>query len=261
MQFKMANIELIRYDLLQAVDDNDYDTFKKIMTNHPNLTFEIKCDYNLMIFPPLHFAAYRDNLSLARMIIRLSNELNDPSILWKSNNDHYTPLDVAVMYGYLSGVTKLLLDNGVDPNLTTALILASERGCINIVRTLLSFPGINVNKSYIGGTALNIICKHKIPCCDEIIKLLLNHGASPNFQDSYDNTPIVNLLYADNLDMFKLMLNYGVDLSLTYRRRYTYNNERRYTLLELAISLNRDEFADAIEEYQSMPDIKEPESI
>lgn len=75
--------------------------------------------------------------------------------------------------------------NGLTP--------AAEKGHLDIVRELLTTTDINVNlTNFVGWTALieAIILRDGGPVQQEIIRLLLEHGASPHMTDKWGVPPI-----------------------------------------------------------------------
>lgn len=70
---------------------------------------------------------------------------------------------------------------------------ASEKGYVEIVRELLTKTEINVNHTnFVGWTPLleAIVLNDGGARQQEIIKLLLDHGASPHMTDKYGKTPL-----------------------------------------------------------------------
>ena len=70
---------------------------------------------------------------------------------------------------------------------------ASEKGHVDIVRELLTHTDINVNHTnFVGWTPLleAIVLNDGGPKQQEIVKLLLDHGANPHMTDKYGKTPL-----------------------------------------------------------------------
>ncbi|HDT2074862.1 ankyrin repeat domain-containing protein [Enterobacter sp. A11] len=70
---------------------------------------------------------------------------------------------------------------------------ASEKGHVEIVRELLEKTDINVNHTnFVGWTPLleAIVLNDGGAKQQEIVKLLLNHGANPHMTDKYGKTPL-----------------------------------------------------------------------
>ncbi|MDY1038613.1 hypothetical protein GJV04_18990 [Enterobacteriaceae bacterium RIT714] len=70
---------------------------------------------------------------------------------------------------------------------------ASEKGHVEIVRELLTHTDINVNHTnFVGWTPLleAIVLNDGGPKQQEIVKLLLDHGANPHMTDKYGKSPL-----------------------------------------------------------------------
>ncbi|QIQ20548.1 ankyrin repeat domain-containing protein [Zophobihabitans entericus] len=70
---------------------------------------------------------------------------------------------------------------------------ASEKGHVEIVRELLEKTDINMNHTnFVGWTPLleAIVLNDGGPKQQEIVKLLLDHGANPHMTDKYGKTPL-----------------------------------------------------------------------
>jgi len=69
---------------------------------------------------------------------------------------------------------------------------AAEKGYVELVRELLETTDVNVNHTnWVGWTPLleAVILRDGGPVQQEIVKLLLEHGANPNMTDKYGKTP------------------------------------------------------------------------
>jgi ankyrin repeat protein len=95
-------------------------------------------------------------------------------------------------------ILKLTIAAGADPTLTnrfggTALIPAAERGHVAVVRELLTTTRVNVNHiNNLGWTALleAIILSDGGEQHQQIIRLLIEHGADVNIADHQGVTPL-----------------------------------------------------------------------
>ena len=95
-------------------------------------------------------------------------------------------------------VLKVLIDAGVNTRLTnryggTALIPACERGHIEVVHTLLTTTDVDVNHiNNLGWTALleAIVLSNGGPAHQQIVQMLLEHGADINIADKEGVTPL-----------------------------------------------------------------------
>lgn len=110
-------------------------------------------------------------------------------------------LDNPFLYAGAEGlleILKLTIEAGADPTLTNrfggvALIPASERGHVEVVRELLTRTKINVNHvNNLGWTALleAIILSNGGPRHQQIVQLLIEHGADVNLPDKNGVTPL-----------------------------------------------------------------------
>lgn len=98
----------------------------------------------------------------------------------------------------LLDIVKLAIDAGADPKLTnryggTALIPASERGHVEVVQELLSRSGIDVNHiNNLHWTALleAVILGSGGEKHQQIVQLLVDHGADVNIGDGDGVTPL-----------------------------------------------------------------------
>lgn len=100
----------------------------------------------------------------------------------------------------LLDIVKLAIDAGADPKLTnryggTALIPASERGHVEVVQELLSRSGIDVNHiNNLQWTALleAVILGSGGEKHQQIVQLLVDHGADVNIGDRDGVTPLMH---------------------------------------------------------------------
>lgn len=98
----------------------------------------------------------------------------------------------------LLDILKLAIEAGADTRLTnrfggTALIPASERGHVEVVTELLTRTDVDVNHvNNLGWTALleAIILSSGGPRHQEIVRLLIAHGADVNLADGNGVTPL-----------------------------------------------------------------------
>jgi uncharacterized protein len=109
-------------------------------------------------------------------------------------------------------LVRMLIDAGTDVERLTrfggvGLHPAAEKGYVELVAELLERTDINVNHTnWVGWTPLleAIILNDGGPAQQEIVKLLLDHGANPEMTDKYGKTPrelAENLGYAEIADL------------------------------------------------------------
>ena len=108
-------------------------------------------------------------------------------------------------------LVRIMLAAGTDLDRTTrfggvGIHPAAEKGYVELVRELLH-TDINVNHTnWVGWTPLleAIVLRDGGPAQQEIVRLLLKHGASPHMTDKYGKTPLElarELGYADIADI------------------------------------------------------------
>ncbi len=111
--------------------------------------------------------------------------------------------DNPFLYAGAEGLLEILVlanEAGADPTLTNryggvAIIPASERGHVEIVRYLLEETEIDVNHvNRLGWTALMeaVVLSDGGPRHQEIVRLLLAHGANPTIADFDGVTPLTH---------------------------------------------------------------------
>ena len=112
---------------------------------------------------------------------------------------------------------KKFLDAGINVNAMdqdghTALMLAAFNGHSDIILNLLDKGALIESRDLMGRTALLYASTGPFP---ETVKVLLDQGAEPNVVDSDENfSPLMHAAAEGNLDVVKLLLEYGADRSL-----------------------------------------------
>jgi ankyrin repeat protein len=138
---------------------------------------------------------------------------------WYEMIDHPTPHPTfeSAIYGAAAlarhpGLTKLLLDNGADPNDEETPYHVPETYDNTVLKILLESGKLNQ-------TSLNTILLRKADWHDERgIELALEHGANPNHMTIWGYTALQHALRRDNgLIIIELLLNNGADPTLTAR--------------------------------------------
>ena len=102
------------------------------------------------------------------------------------------------------------------------MIIATERGYYGLVKTFLSY-GFNPNLP----EPVEVFALEKAVTCNklDICSLLLENGANPDL-NSDGVTPLINAVEMGNLEMVKLLVEYGADLE---KREETIRNCDKYT--------------------------------
>jgi ankyrin repeat protein len=126
---------------------------------------------------PLHSAAFRGDLEMVEVLLEYGVAID------AQNSYCCTPLSgAAIGYHNNPRVARLLIERGADPNIRdssgfTPLHYASQWWKIEIARVLVEH-GANIEvKDNKGRTPLDIALEGQSRQCEEIVKLLLEHGA------------------------------------------------------------------------------------
>ena len=118
--------------------------------------------------------------------------------------------DVEQVKTYLDAGTNV---NALDQEGHTALMLAGYNGHTKIVIMLIEEDAVVDRRDLMGQTALLYASSGQFP---ETVKVLLDKGAEPDIVDSNEHfTPLMHAATAGNLDVVKLLITYGADLSMT----------------------------------------------
>ena len=131
----------------------------------------------------LHWAAYENNLELARMLLDAHADVSA-----KTRLEAMTPLFMACENGN-AAMIDLLLSHGAQANGanalgTTPLMMAAASGSADAVRVLLEHgAAVNARESVRNQTALMFAANYNRA---EAIKLLIAHGADPNLQSKVE---------------------------------------------------------------------------
>ena len=138
-------------------------------------------------------ATGRNDIAMVKLFLEHGADINIASD--KIDN---TPIMIASVKGYLD-IVQLLIEKS-NPDMTilngyggTALIPACERGHVDVVKFLLERTNVNVNHiNKPGWTALleAIVLSNGGKSQQEIVRLLLAHGADKNIADKNGITPL-----------------------------------------------------------------------
>lgn len=118
--------------------------------------------------------------------------------------------------GDLEGVTASLEAgtnvNAMDVDGRTALMFAAFNGHSEVVLMLLEKGAVLDGRDQMGRTALLYAATGPFP---ETVRILLDKGAEPNIVDSGEHfSPLMHAAAEGNLDVVKILLEAGADLTL-----------------------------------------------
>ncbi|NUC16466.1 ankyrin repeat domain-containing protein [Bacillus mycoides] len=180
---EMTNMETT---LLTATEKQETNTVISLLKKGADINItDNKGRTSLMI------ATYKNDVKTAKALIDAGADVNIQDDM--KNN----PFLYAGAEGYLD-ILKLTINAGADPTLTnryggTALIPASEHGYIDVIKELLTRTNIDVNHiNNLGWTALMeaIVLSNGDEAQQQVIRLLIEHGADVNIPDNDGITPL-----------------------------------------------------------------------
>ncbi|MFC6228632.1 ankyrin repeat domain-containing protein [Paenibacillus allorhizosphaerae] len=158
-------------------------------------------------------ATYNNKSATVKALIQKGADINI-----RDNN-----LNNVLLYAGAEGlleIVKLAIDAGADTKLTnryggTALIPASERGHVDVVKELLTRSDIDVNHiNNLHWTALleAVILGNGGEAHQQIVQLLVDHGANVNIADKEGITPLKHAQQRGFKEMEGLLKKAGASL-------------------------------------------------
>jgi len=151
---------------------------------------------------PLHWAAYRDDLETADLLIRAGAHVN------AANNYGVTPLALACAHGGAAMVDKLL-NARANPNAAqltgeTALMTAARAGSVDAVKALLAHGAdANAREPWRGQTALMWAVGQKHP---EVARVLIENGANVHARSTGGFTPLLFAARQGDVETARILL-------------------------------------------------------
>jgi uncharacterized protein len=160
---------------------------------------------------PLHWAAYRDDLPKAELLVRSGANVS------AANRYGLTPLSLACTNGS-APMVKLLLKAGADPNSAipggeTALMTAARTGKVDAVRVLLAAGAdVQAKEAKRGQTALMWAAAEGNA---QVVEELLKAGADFRTPLSTGFTPLLFAVREGRADVVRVLLKAGADVNET----------------------------------------------
>ena len=181
-----TNSNAINEQLLQATQRGDKEAVRKLLQEGADINVrDAQGRTSVMI------ATYQHNTDMVRALLQAGADVNI------RDNNKENPLLHAGAQGWLD-ILRLAIEAHADTRLTNrfggiSIIPASERGHVEVVRELLTRTDINVNHvNNLGWTALleAIILSNGDKAHQQIVQLLVDHGADVNLADKDGVTPL-----------------------------------------------------------------------
>ncbi|XP_009584250.1 PREDICTED: LOW QUALITY PROTEIN: ankyrin repeat and SOCS box protein 3-like [Fulmarus glacialis] len=169
---------------------------------------------------PIHEAAAHNSSECLRLLVRAAP--SDDYINSKTF-EGMCALHLSARHGSLESV-RVLLEAGADPNevtteATTALFLAVENGHADIIKFLLQH-GANVKGPH-SWSGWNSLHQASFQGCTEIMKILLEKGASKECKDDFGITPLFVAAQYGKLESLRLLVSHGADINCQAKDRAT----------------------------------------
>ncbi|KFV06620.1 Ankyrin repeat and SOCS box protein 3, partial [Pterocles gutturalis] len=169
---------------------------------------------------PIHEAAAHNSTECLRLLVHAAP--SDDYINSKTF-EGLCALHLSARHGSLECV-RFLLEAGADPNeltteATTALFLAVENEHADIVTFLLQH-GANVRGPHCW-SGWNSLHQASFQGCTEIMKILLEKGASKECQDDFGITPLFVAAQYGKLESLRLLVSHGADVNCRAKDRAT----------------------------------------
>ncbi|WP_409270056.1 ankyrin repeat domain-containing protein [Neobacillus sp. SCS-31] len=191
--------------LLAAAERGDVDEISRLIEKGANINAQ---DPNGRT--PVMIATYNNDVTAAKVLIDAGADVDIRDNM-KNNVFLYAGAE-----GYID-ILKLAIKAGADPHITNryggvAVIPAAERGHVDVVELLLTETDINVNHvNNLGWTALieAIILNNGGKRQQEIIGLLIDHGADVNIPDGDGVTPLEHTREKGFKEIEKMLVKAG----------------------------------------------------
>jgi ankyrin repeat protein len=203
----------------------DEPTVRRLLTANPQLATALGGPHGWNPLTHLCFSRYlRLDKSRSEAFVRTAQTLLDHGASantgWYEMIDHPNPRPTleSCIYGAAGiaqhpGLTKLLLDNGADPNDEETPYHIPETYNNAVMKIVVESGKLNLD-------SLTTLLIRKADWHDEEgMQWLLERGANPNRTSQWKNSPFYHSVLRDNsLDMIKLLLGHGADPSLINAR-------------------------------------------
>ncbi len=197
------------------------------------IELKIQRELNEKVLPPLHMACRFGLLEWVRALLEgRKQDRTLPKAINAIDANGLNPLTWAAMEGH-SEVAGLLLDYQADINATTALLRKAVLSAFPS-RSLVSYLRECTDGDAIWTGKHTVLYRAVFRGHIEVVKLLLNRGASPNLKGWADLSPLHAAAMAGHEEVTRLLLQYGghrtvnAKLSVTHITPLQYSVEADY---------------------------------
>jgi ankyrin repeat protein len=165
------------------------------------------------------------------------------------------PLHFSANLGDFDGVTRALkkgepVDSPEAKKFSTALMFASERGFLDIVKFLLEEGAAPNYQNRLGFSALHAACSNNQL---KVVQLLIEKGADVNIKDNASRTPLYFAVENNSMEIAKNLVSKGAKLNMK-----THNN---WTPLYSAVKNNSLEMAQYLLEEGAQVNLPSPKGV
>jgi hypothetical protein len=173
-------------DILEAAAGGDVGEVERLVGQDPGL---LNAKDGAHGYTPLMLASAEGRVEVVRWLVDHGAAINE------RDNGGYTAVSLACVKGQ-SLVVRLLVERGADTTIAsqrhgwTALMIASIRGHLEVVRWLLGYPSARATMNHrdeVGRTALWLACRYGR---GGVVGALLESGADPTVATNNGTTPM-----------------------------------------------------------------------
>jgi len=200
----IAGLQAADSHLIDAVKSGDAKTVRSLLGQHANVN-AIEADG----FTALHWAAQRDNLEIAGLLLAAGADVKAAS------RYNIAPLSLACTNGDAALIDRFL-KAGADPNATseqgqTALMTAALTGKLEAVKLLLvRGANVNVKEPWKGQTALMWAASEGNA---DAAAMLIEFGAEVTAKSNSGFTPFLFAVRNGHIDVAKVLLAHGANVN------------------------------------------------
>jgi ankyrin repeat protein len=201
---RAADLRPVDRQLIDAVKNSDAHAVRSMIQQHADVN-ATEADG----FTALHWAAQRDNLEIANLLIAAGANVKAAS------QYNITPLSLACTNGDAAMIERFL-KAGADPNATseegqTALMTASLTGKVDAVKLLLTRGAkVNAKEPWKGQTALMWAASEGNT---DTAAMLIEFGAEVNARSNSGFTPFLFAVRNGHIDAAKVLLAHGANVN------------------------------------------------